>query len=250
MSLARSDHRSLSFSRSDKRHALVDAKAAATTETRKAVYPGEKKGFVEEMRRVAMKLHTRDQSREGEQKANETPLAKWEPSVQGYLQFLVDSKAVFDTLESIVDRAANPSYAVFKNSGLERSAHLAADLEWFKNEGYEIPGPGEPGLSYSNYLNELAETDPPAFICHFYNVYFAHSAGGRMIGKQVAGMILNGKELAFYKWDGDLKEMLAGVKDKLNKIAEGWTRVEKDHCLQETKQSFSNSGKLLRLIVS
>ena len=26
---------------------------------------------------------------------------------------------------------------------------------------------------------------PQAFICHFYNVYFAHTAGGRMIGKKV-----------------------------------------------------------------
>lgn len=32
-------------------------------------------------------------------------------------------------------------------------------------------------------LQRLAKEDPPAFICHFYNIYFAHSAGGRMIGR-------------------------------------------------------------------
>ena len=75
--------------------------------------------------------------------------------------------------------------AEFRNTGLERVTPLNKDLNWLKSQGHEIPEPGEPGLSYSAYLRELAEKDPPAFICHFYNVYFAHSAGGRMIGKQV-----------------------------------------------------------------
>lgn len=33
-------------------------------------------------------------------------------------------------------------------------------------------------------------------------------------------MILNGKELEFYKWDGDLKQLLQNVRDKLNIVAE------------------------------
>lgn len=34
-------------------------------------------------------------------------------------------------------------------------------------------------------LEQAASEDPAAFICHFYNFYFAHTAGGRMIGKKV-----------------------------------------------------------------
>ncbi|MCO5561270.1 hypothetical protein L7F22_014891 [Adiantum nelumboides] len=231
---------------------VKSARAAATVEKRKAFYPGEDKGFVEEMRFVAMKLHRKDQSSEGEKKAeaDDKPLAKWEPSITGYIKFLVNSKAVYDILESIVQEAAHPSYEEFRNTGLERAAALAKDLEWFKVQGHEIPEPGDPGLSYSALLKELAEKDPPSFICHFYNVYFAHSAGGRMIGKQVADKVLGGHELEFYKWDGDLKEILAAVKEKLNKVAESWTREEKNRCLQETEKSFKYSGKLLRLIVS
>lgn len=75
--------------------------------------------------------------------------------------------------------------AEFRNTGLERSEKLAKDLEWFKEQGYDIPEPSSPGVTYARYLKELSETDPQAFICHFYNVYFAHSAGGRMIGKKV-----------------------------------------------------------------
>lgn len=75
--------------------------------------------------------------------------------------------------------------ADFRNTGLERSGKLVKDLEWFKGQGYTIPEPSEPGLTYACYLEELSEKDPQAFICHFYNVYFAHSAGGRMIGRKV-----------------------------------------------------------------
>ncbi|CAM8928995.1 hypothetical protein QQ045_022798 [Rhodiola kirilowii] len=229
---------------------VISSTAAAEKEKEKKRYPGEAKGFVEEMRFVAMKLHTRDQAKEGEKQSEAPPVAKWEPSVNGYLQFLVDSKLVYDTLEGIVDKAAFPEYAEFQNTGLERSEKLAKDLEWFREQGYTIPEPASPGLTYAQYLKDLSERDPQAFICHFYNVYFAHSAGGRMIGKQVAQKILNNKDLEFYKWDGDLSQLLQNVRDKLNKVAESWSREEKNHCLEETEKSFKHSGEILRLILT
>ncbi|KAL3623986.1 Heme oxygenase 1 [Castilleja foliolosa] len=228
----------------------VVVSATMAAEKTKRRYPGEAMGFVGEMRQVAMKLHTKDQSREGEKENQGPPVAKWDPSVEGYLKFLVDSKLVFDTLERIVDKAAIPDYAEFRNTGLERSKSLAKDLEWFKQQGHDIPEPSSPGISYSQYLEELSEKDPQAFICHFYNTYFAHTAGGRMIGRKVAETILNGKELEFYRWDGDLSQLLQNVRDKLNIVAENWTRDEKDHCLEETEKSFKFSGDILRLILS
>lgn len=41
-----------------------------------------------------------------------------------------------------------------------------------------------------------------------------------MLLVQVAEMILDGRELEFYKWDGELSELLAAVKANLNKVAE------------------------------
>lgn len=80
--------------------------------------------------------------------------------------------------------------AELRNTGLERSETLKKDLEWFKEQGYTIPeGPqpySSPGNSYARYLEELSEKNPPAFICHFYVVNFAHTAGGRKIGKKVS----------------------------------------------------------------
>ncbi|KAF0904676.1 hypothetical protein E2562_036077 [Oryza meyeriana var. granulata] len=222
--------------------------AATAAEMAPAASGEEGKPFVEEMRAVAMRLHTKDQAKEGEKESQAPPVARWEPSVEGYLRFLVDSKLVFETLEAIVDRAAVPWYAEFRNTGLERSEQLKKDLEWFKEQGHTIPEPSAPGTTYASYLEELAEKDPQAFICHFYNVYFAHTAGGRMIGKKVSEKILNKKELEFYKWEGNLSQLLQNVRNKLNQVASSWTREEKDHCLDETEKSFSYSGDLLRHI--
>ncbi|XP_078174594.1 heme oxygenase 1, chloroplastic-like [Carex rostrata] len=236
---------SLSSTLTGRRHTVVVA--AATTDMPKKHAKGE---FVDEMRAVAMKLHTKDQAKEGEKKSESPPVAKWEPSINGYLRFLVDSKLVYDTLEAIVQKAPHPSYAEFRNTGLERSEALKKDLEWFEQQGHTIPEPSSPGVSYARYLEELSEKDPQAFICHFYNVYFAHTAGGRMIGKKVAEMILDKKELEFYKWEGNLSKMLQNVREKLNEVASSWSREEKDHCLEETEKSFKYSGEILRLILS
>lgn len=73
----------------------------------------------------------------------------------------------------------------FRKTGLERSEALSRDLEWFSQQNIVVPEPSNPGIAYMNYLEELAEKSPPLFLCHFYNIYFAHIAGGQVIGKQV-----------------------------------------------------------------
>lgn len=85
--------------------------SATKAENAMKSYLGESKGFVEEMRFVAMKLHTVEQAKEGEKEVSqpeERSVVKWEPTFDGYLRFLVDSKLVFDTLETIVSNAAYP----------------------------------------------------------------------------------------------------------------------------------------------
>ena len=43
-------------------------------------------------------------------------------------------------------------------------------------------------------------------MCHYYNHYFAHTAGGRMIGRKMAANLLDGTTLKFYQWEsGDVK---------------------------------------------
>lgn len=54
-------------------------------------------------------------------------------------------------------------------------------------------------------------------------------------------MILEGRQLEFYKYEGDFKPYLEDVRDKLNEVAANWSREQKDHCLGETEQSFKVS---------
>jgi hypothetical protein len=123
----------------------------------------------------------------------------------------------------------NPShkeYAAFCNTGLERSKALEEDIQWFQAK-YSLVAPelqkDGPGARYSQKIADLAANDPQvnwnwesnedwigrtpflpplfvqAFICHYYNFYFAHTAGGRMIGSKVAQMLLDDHNLKFYQ---------------------------------------------------
>ncbi len=52
------------------------------------------------------------------------------------------------------------------------------------------------------------------------------------------------------QYEGDFRPKLDAVREALNAVAEGWSREEKDQCLQETEKSFSYSGALLRTIMT
>jgi heme oxygenase (biliverdin-producing, ferredoxin) len=180
-----------------------------------------------ELRAYAMKLHTPQQApKEGKAKspeafesekkaaeamkvaqaaAPEVPMIIWQPARINYVQFLVDSLQVFETIESLTEEY--PILAPLKSTGLERSAALKEDLDWIVKTypSTVIPPPGPHGPGYAAHLRELAATSMPKFICHYYNHMFAHTAGGRMIGKSMADKLLDGTTLNFYKWDGDVK---------------------------------------------
>ncbi|XP_058089059.1 probable inactive heme oxygenase 2, chloroplastic isoform X2 [Magnolia sinica] len=249
--------------------ATETAAIATTTTTTAAVlkkrkryrkqYPGESKGIVEEMRFIAMKLRNNSSdNKKGEEmkQDEEEPAADgdsdadtWQPSMEGFLKYLVDSKLVFETLDHIVDESNHVAYAYFRKTGLERSESLSKDLEWFRQQDIVIPQPSPPGISYAEYLNEIAEKSAPVFLCHFYNIYFSHIAGGQVIVKQVCDGLLEGREMEFCKWEGDVQELLKDMREKLNKLGEYWSRDEKNKCLREAAKSFRFSGQIIRLII-
>ena len=156
-------------------------------------------GFIEtELRGKAMKLHTRSQApREGQ--AEEKPMEPYTPTRDDYLRFLVDSQHIYKAFEEIVQECDD--LAVFRSTGLERVEPLEKDIEFMVQE-YQLarPSVGKPGLEYAEELRRLGkERLIPEFICHYYNFYFAHTAGGRMIGKQMSALLLDKKTLEFYK---------------------------------------------------
>ncbi|XP_050364906.1 probable inactive heme oxygenase 2, chloroplastic [Argentina anserina] len=238
-------------------------------------YPGESKGITEEMRFVAMRLRNingkklepqsdgdNTQSESDDNAPDDTDAdasesdgdgdgekQTWQPSLQGFLKYLVDSKLVFDTVERIVDDSNDVAYAYFRKTGLERSEAISKDLEWFGEQGNVIPEPSNPGVAYAKYLKQVAEISPPLFLCHFYNIYFAHVSGGQVIARQVSERLLEGRELEFYTWEGDVPELMRGVREKLNKLGDHWSRDDKNKCLRETTKSFRSLGQIVRLII-
>lgn len=162
-----------------------------------------------ELRDVAMKLHTKEQApREGQASAPEKLKVPFVPNQADYLNFLVDSHAVYETLEEIVNKVElTDELGRFRNTGLERTVALEKDIEWMcKVFQLEKPEVGNAGQNYSEELRNIITINDdgtkegvPEFMCHYYNFVFAHLAGGRMIGKQMSKMLLDGETLEFYK---------------------------------------------------
>ncbi|MBA0566364.1 hypothetical protein Golob_011189 [Gossypium lobatum] len=238
-------------------------------------YPGENEGITEEMRFVAMRLRnikgkkvSSDSVSDSETDTENTPSDQekeedsetvksgenggdgeaetWSPTMEGFLKYLVDSKFVFNTIERIVDESDDVAYAYFRKTGLERSAGLSKDLEWFSQRDLVVPEPSNPGVSYVNYLEELAEKSAPLFLSHFYNIYFSHIAGGQVIARKVSDQLLEGTELEFYKWEGDVQESLKDVRENLNMLGEHWSRDDRNKCLKEAAKSFKFLGQINR----
>ena len=229
-----------------------------------------------------MRLHTRDQAREGqapkpkEQKpvrlainhGHHEPsyaaiyslllltccfliftIMQWTPTKESYLRFLIESKSVYEAFEDIMANSPNTTYRAFVNTGLERTEALQKDIDYMvKTWGLTAgpPRPGGPGYAYAGFLRNLAASSSPAFVCHYYNFYFAHTAGGRMIGAQVSKMALDMWMGDFYKWDGEVSQIVEGVRGKINGVADEWSREDKDACLRETARTFKYSGGLLK----
>jgi heme oxygenase len=154
------------------------------------------------MRAAAMKLHTFVQApKEGGTAPDKPPAGpKYVPTHADYLAFLVNSQHVYQALEEIVNNDANPELAVFRQTGLERVDALETDIAFMCQEyGLTRPEPGSAGRQYAQKLRDISVTSVPEFVCHFYNFSFAHTAGGRMIGKQMSALLLDKKTLEFYK---------------------------------------------------
>jgi hypothetical protein len=157
--------------------------------------------ILDELRDVAMRLHTREQSpREGRAEAPSGPAEPYVPTRMDYLRFLVDSHAIYAAMEDIVN--GNDELAAFRDTGIERTSELEEDIAYMCDKfDLERPGAGAAGTAYADELRAMVRgrDDVPEFVCHYYNYYFAHLAGGRMIGKQMSKLLLDGETLEFYK---------------------------------------------------
>ncbi len=222
------------------------AESAAITDKDTAVTTSEFPPILQELRDVAMRLHTREQApREGQAEAPKKPAEPYVPTQADYLQFLVDSYVVYVALEEIVNEVE--VLAPFRNSGLERTQALEKDIQYMcKRFDLQRPEAGKAGSMYAAKLKSMihSDDDVPEFMCHYYNFYFAHLAGGRMIGKQMSKLLLDGEALEFYKWDDNVNELKDRVKGQIEELAKGWNRKERDSCIDATAAAFMGGGAI------
>jgi len=201
------------------------------------------KSFIQnELRGAAMKLHTTMQAPKEGEVVVEEPKERYVTTHDDYLAFLVDSRHVYQALEDAVN--TKPELEQFRNTGLERTKSLDQDIDYMVEEfKLEMPDVGEYGRSYASEIREIVENRSiPEFMCHYYNFYFAHTAGGRKIGKMMSQLLLEKKVLQFYKWDKPLNKMSGEVKDNIEKMAANWTQEEKNECVAGTPGAFRGGG--------
>lgn len=203
--------------------------------------------ILEELREVAMRLHTKEQApKEGEAQAPAQPPVPYSPTHMDYLRFLVDSNAVYVALEEIVN--GSEKLARLRNSGLERTQALEKDIAWMCDKyGLEKPDVGMAGKGYAEKLKAImanGDDDIPEFMCHYYNTYFAHLAGGRMMGKHFSKSLLDGETLEFHKWGENVNALKPRLKSQIEELALEWSREERDQCINATMGAFQGGGQV------
>lgn len=205
----------------------------------------EKESFIDtELRAAAMKLHTRSQAPKEGQAPEKEKKEPYVTTLEDYMAFLVDSQHVYKAIEDVIgDRE---ELAVFRNSPLDRVEALDKDIDFIEKE-YSVkkPDAGKAGQEYANVIRQLGKDGSVAeFLCHYYNFYFAHTAGGRMIGKQMSSLLLDKKTLEFYKWEGNLNEIKDRVKGDIEGLVANWSCEERKRCTNETAAAFRGGGSL------
>jgi heme oxygenase len=152
---------------------------------------------------------------------------------------------VYEALDQIVH--LYPELSSFKKTGLERAEALKQDIAWMLSydAALTLHEAGPLAKKYAAILHELAAKSIPKFMCHYYNHYFAHTAGGRMIGKKMCDMLLEGRTLKFYEWEGDVKQLIEDAKLKIDVLALTWSDAEKQACLEETLACFRYGGEVM-----
>mmetsp|Transcript_14878 Transcript_14878/g.14276 ORF Transcript_14878/g.14276 Transcript_14878/m.14276 type:complete len:204 (-) Transcript_14878:42-653(-) len=91
----------------------------------------------------------------------------WQPERINYVQFLVDSLYVYETMESIAEEYE--MLAPFRVNGLNRVAALKEDMQWLSATypSLVIPPPGPHGPGYSGHLRDLARDSMPNPLTHY-----------------------------------------------------------------------------------
>ena len=109
---------------------------------------------------TAMRSATRRAVRTASHARRAGQVEQWEASQSEFMQFLVDSGAVYQSFDEMV---VKPEYNIFENSGLERVEAINKDIKLINSKwGIAIPKPNQAATDYAQYIKTLSpEASPP-----------------------------------------------------------------------------------------
>ncbi|KAF8821644.1 putative Heme oxygenase 1, chloroplastic [Cardiosporidium cionae] len=169
---------------------------------------------------------------------------------KAFFQFLIDSCCVFNMLEDIVN--THTRFEPLRNTGIELHDALKLDIQWmiehFPEDCDSSLTVGHAGRAYADHLKYLSLSSIPQFITHYYNIYFAHGAGGRLIGKEISKRLLEGYNLKFYILKEDTNLIKEDVKTRIDALASKWTPEEEEDCLDGIPDCFKFGQELLKYL--
>jgi hypothetical protein len=175
--------------------------------------------FLTELRTASVALHTRGQL------ARRVPARA--PTAAGLSRFLMESReahVVFRTkfpVRTSVDFAAKLSEDIRAMYGLDMSDY-----------------PSE----YADYLGTLTV---PQLGCHWYNMVFAHLAGG---GSAVYGSIRGALDRPLLYYESIGEEDMVALRAAFEHETDSWTEEDRRACLEETRRAFGFGLDLMEMM--
>jgi hypothetical protein len=171
------------------------------------------------------------------------------------VSFLGEAKFVYQEFERIVN--ADPTFERLRDSGMNRADAIEWDIAFLCTLTGDLPRVTGLGWDYAEYLRTL---DPPRFLCHYFAFHFAHLAGGRDIGREMAKMMdayfednlcvefPHPVRMAFYEVSEDDMIKAAEVRELIDDIAASFTEEQLRDAYREVPEAFGRTMTLAAVL--
>lgn len=158
---------------------------------------------------------------------------------QGYADYLLRLRVVYEALESTVrSRLDDPAVAAVHDPALERLATIDADLEhWAPGADRDVDSPA--AEAYRDRLHAAAEWGG-LLVAHHYTRYLGDLSGGQAIGRIMDRCFdLDGRGITFYAFDAIPKPKPYKDAYRARLDALGLSTADVDRVVAEVKVAFN-----------
>jgi heme oxygenase len=170
-----------------------------------------------------LRLETREAHARAERSGIMRRLLRGELDRAAYAELLVALAAIYEALESELDRhQALPAIAPFAFGALRRHAALSADIAALGDTDAPFPAPCVAARAYAAHLRRLGASAPALLVAHAYVRYLGDLAGGQILKRIVSNSLglVGDTGTAFYDFTdlGDPGELRQQVRNGLDAL--------------------------------